>query len=266
MITMFHLIETALSAVTGRESKVHVAREFLQSLILKILFDRGHFRNVAFVGGTALRFLYGLRRFSEDLDFSVIRSSGYRFDRFMKGIISDLQGAGFPVQTKYGKERVVRTAMLRFPHLLYSLGLTRIQKEKLSVRVEVDTRTPSGWSTAVSLINKHFVYTVTHFDLPSLYATKVHACFFRKYAKGRDFYDLMWYLGRDIVPNFELLNNAIKQTEGTDPRVDAKTFRSFLRGNLGRVDFADLRRDVERFIEDKNELKLLDKALFLKLL
>ncbi|MDI6841098.1 MAG: hypothetical protein QMD71_09705 [bacterium] len=94
----------------------------------------------------------------------------------------------------------------------------------------------------------------------------MHACFFRKYTKGRDFYDLLWYLGKKLLPNFELLNNAIEQTEHKKVNVDAENFNDFLREKLAKIDFVRVRKDVARFIEDKNELKLLDKDLILKLI
>ena len=78
----------------------------------------------------------------------------------------------------------------------------------------MDTNPPKGGRTAETPLNKTYIFSVRHFDLPSMLATKLHACFYRKYTKGRDFYDLVWYLGRKVFPNLELLNNAIQQTEG----------------------------------------------------
>jgi hypothetical protein len=107
---------------------------------------------------------------------------------------------------------------------------------------------------------------VTHFDLDSLYALKLHACFYRKYTKGRDFYDLIWYLGKKAKPNFALLNNAVKQTEGKDPRITPENFRQFMGSKLAHVDFVKARRDVERFLEDKSELRIFNRQLILGML
>ena len=89
--------------------------------------------------------------------------------------------------------------------------------------------------------------------------------FFRKYTEGRDFYDLIWYFGKRILPNFELLNNAIEQTEHEKINLNADNFNDFIKEKLARVDFAKVKRDVEAFVEDKSELKLLNKDLILKL-
>jgi predicted nucleotidyltransferase component of viral defense system len=263
---MLDLIRNFIAAAPTRETKIDITREFLQLLILKILFDRGYFKNLAFVGGTALRFLYQLRRFSEDLDFSLFNKTGYQFDNVLKGIVYDLAKAGFVLDLKKQLEPPVQSTTFRFKDILFNLGLSNYKAEKLAIKFEVDTNPPKGWKTETSLITRHFVFTVTHFDLPSLYALKLHACFFRKYTKGRDFYDLLWYLGRREVPNFKLLNHAIEQTEHKKSNVNEANFKNFLQERLTRIDFLKAKKDVARFIEDKNELKLIDKSSILKLI
>lgn len=263
---MLDLIREIIANVPTNERKVHLTREFLQLFILKVIYDKGYFKNLAFVGGTALRFLYNLRRFSEDLDFSLINKRGYKFEIFLERVQYDLRKAGFSLEVKKDLKGAVQSAMLKFNDILYLSGLSLDRRQKLFVKLEVDSNPPKGWNTRLSLVSKHFVFTVTHFDIPSLYATKLHACFFRKYTKGRDFYDLLWYLGRKTVPNFKLLNNAIEQTEHKRINLNRENFNEFLKERLATVDFVKVRKDVERFIEDKNELKLLDKDLILRLL
>jgi len=213
-----------------------------------------------------LRLLYGLRRFSEDLDFSLIKKQGYKFDDFLKKIISELEEYGLSIEIKNGIKEPVQSVMVKFKDVLDILGLSTQKEQKLSIRIEIDSNPPRGWNTELSLVSNHFVFTILHFDIPSLYATKIHACFFRKYIKGRDFYDLIWYLGKNVMPNFELLNNAIEQTEKKRLDLNAKNFNDFLKENLTGVDFARVRKDVERFIEDKSELKLLNRDIILKVL
>lgn len=263
---MIDLIKKNIADIENTEKKIHLTREFLQLIILKIIYDKDYFKNLAFVGGTALRILYGLRRFSEDLDFSLINKKGYKFDSFLKKIAYELEKYGFSVEIKKGGKEPVQSAMIKFKEVLYLLGLSSHKEQKLFIRLEIDSNPPEGWNTELSLISKHFVFTVLHFDIPSLYATKIHACFFRKYIKGRDFYDLIWYLGQKVMPNFKLLNNAIKQTEKKKIELNEKNFKDFLREKLRGVDFSKVKKDVERFIEDKNELKLFDKNIILKIL
>ncbi len=262
---MLDLIERAVAEVPDRETKVHTTREFLQLLILKILYDRGYFKNLVFVGGTALRFLYGLRRFSEDLDFSLINREGYTFTRVLKKIGYDLEKAGLSLDVKSHLQPPVQSAFFKFKNMLFQLGLSGFKGQKVSIKLEVDVNPPAGGNLTTTLISKHFVFAVTHFDIPSLYALKLHACFFRKYTKGRDLYDLLWFLGRKEMPNFRLLNNAIEQTEPRALPVKESNFKTFLREGLAKLDFVKARRDVEKFIEDKNELTLLARDTILGL-
>ena len=238
----------------------------MQTLILKIMFDHQTFENLAFVGGTALRILYGVRRYSEDLDFSLIKRRNYSFESLINDLLYELKHYGLKVESVKKENNVVNICMIKFPALLNELSISGIKEQKLSIKLEIDTNPPKGWNTALTPISESYVFAIKHFDLPSLYATKLHACFFRRYTKGRDFYDLVWYLGKKTVPNFILLNNAVKQTEKKDFKIDSRNLKTFLIDKLKGVDFNYIRKDVERFLEDKNELKMLDKKIIMQII
>ena len=263
---MLDIIKGQFTDTMSLEEKVHLTRECLQILLLKILYDIGMFKKLAFVGGTALRIVFNLRRFSEDIDFSLIEKKGYSFDKLADSLSKQLYKYGLDVDSKEKKERIVHSIMYKFNHILYDLGLSNFKSEKLSIKLETDTNPPLGFRTEMSLINKFYVFTVTHCDLPSLYATKLHACFYRKYTKGRDFYDLVWYLGKGVSPNWVLLNNAIRQTEGKDLNITKENLKEFLKHKLSKIDFAVVRKDVDRFLVDKEELKLLDKDVITQII
>ena len=190
---MIDILKKQFSQDMNSEEKINRLREFLQILCLKIIHDKGYFKNVAFVGGTALRVLYDLRRFSEDLDFSVIKTEGYDFSEIIKALEYELKLYGLNVESKNKIDKTVQSSFLKFNQLLKEFGLSQLEEQKLSVRIEVDSNPPKGWGTESTLINKTYVFPILHFDLPSLYATKLHACFFRRFIKGRDFYDFIWY-------------------------------------------------------------------------
>ena len=154
--------------------------------------------------------------------------------------------------------------MLKFPNLMRRLGISNLSGQKLSIRLEIDSKPPAGWEVENTVINKVYLLNVTHLSLSSLYATKLHACFFRKYAKGRDFYDLVWYLGKRVTPNYTLLNNAVKQTQSRDLKLSPKNIADFLLKRLSKVDFSIIKKDVERFLEDKSELALLNQKTISK--
>ena len=260
---MIEVIKQSLEGSKTAEEKLNRAREFLQVLILKSLFDRGYFENIAFTGGTALRILYGLKRYSEDLDFSLVKKEKYNFDGIADAVLFELGKNGFKVEGKRKAEQAVNSVLFKFSGLYAPLGITAHRDEKFLIKLEVDSNPPKGGNCVIMPFTDRFVITVNAFDLPSLFATKLHACFFRKYTKGRDYYDLVWYLGKKTVPNIKLLNNAVLQTEKTDPKLTEANYKAFLAERIKKVDFAAVRKDVAVFLEDKSELKLLDRDLIL---
>lgn len=260
---MIEALKQELAQGASAEDKANRAREFLQILALKSLSDQGAFSRIAFIGGTALRVLFNVRRFSEDLDFSAVSSKGCDFGGICEGLVKTFRLNGLNAALEKEKAKTVNSAFLSFPGLPHALGLSGHKQEKLSIKLEVDTRPPEGWRAQTSIVNKRYLFSVNHYDLPSMFAGKLHACFYRRYTKGRDIYDLFWYLGRKVRPNFELLNNAIAQSAGKAPGVSAANFREFMLGKADRIDLAAAKKDVERFLEDKSELRLFDKETLL---
>lgn len=263
---MLEVIRNQIKDAGSLEEKIHLLRESLQILLLKIIYDLGSYKNIAFVGGTALRILFDLKRFSEDLDFSLIKREGYDFKKLVNDIQNHFTNYGLITEVNVDNEKIVNSVMFKFKKVLNQLELSPLLSQNLNIKLEVDTNPPEGFVIKMSLINKIYVFTTTHYDLSSLYAGKLHACFFRKYIKGRDYYDLLWYLGKKIKPNFLLLNNAIKQTKGVELNIDEENFLIFLKEKLSVVDFEKVRKDVERFIVNKEELKLLNMETILAVL
>ncbi|HBR15671.1 MAG TPA: hypothetical protein DD723_09085 [Candidatus Omnitrophica bacterium] len=241
--------------------KLNLTREFLQILSLKILYEKGLFRNLAFVGGTALRILYDIKRFSEDLDFSLIDAKKYNFESLQSDLSKVFHLYGLPLEIKAQSARNVHSMMMKFTGLLKSLGLSELHGQKFSIKLEIDTNPPEGWEVTNTIVHKNYMFNILHYDLPSLFAGKLHACFYRKYTKGRDYYDLVWYLAKKVKPNFTLLNNAIKQTQGRESEINEENIKDFILSHIQQVDFEFVKKDVERFLEDKKELNLFDPRL-----
>ncbi|MEW6100881.1 MAG: nucleotidyl transferase AbiEii/AbiGii toxin family protein [Candidatus Omnitrophota bacterium] len=256
---MFELLRQQFKNDDPVEVKINKAREFLQNLALKIAYDKNLFDSLAFVGGTALRVLFDLRRFSEDLDFSVINKKRYKFPAIKPLLEKQFNLYGLAPEINAKSDKNVHSLLLKFGGLLRNLGLSGLSSQKLSIKIEIDSNPPLGWKTESTLVNKTYLFNIVHFDLASLYSTKLHACFYRRFRKGRDFYDFIWYLSKKIKPNFLLLNNAITQTHGAHPVIGEHNFKGFLLENAKKVDFNEMRKDVERFLEDKGELGLLEK-------
>lgn len=262
--------EQALALARGLDDPdraVNRLREYLQALVLRSLHEAEAFRPLAFVGGTALRFLHGLARFSEDLDFSLVSGAGYAGREWMTRVKRDLAFAGFEPQVTWKESRTVHAGWIRLPGILHEAGLSAMPGEKLAVKVEIDTRPPVGGRCERRVVTRHVTFLLQHYDLPSLMAGKIHAAACRGYPKGRDWYDLAWYLSQRpaVKPNLVLLQNALDQTEGTG-RHEARRWPLLLRRKLDASDIGALEKDVRPFLENRAEARLLTRENLLGLL
>lgn len=258
---MIEVIKQQFNPAMPDEEKLNRAREFLQVACLKIMHDKGRLNNLAFVGGTALRLLFGSRRFSEDLDFSLTTRNKYDFAGLCEELEREFGLLGLTLEAKPQHEKTVHSTMLKFTGLLKDIGLSALKGQKFSIKLEIDSNPPAGWNLQQAVINRTYIFAISHYDIASLFAGKLHACFYRPYTKGRDIYDLIWYLGKKVRPNLQMLNNAIEQTQGKSPGITDKNLKEYLLRAIDKLDFPAARRDVERFLEDKTELSLFDTTL-----
>ncbi|MBN1586221.1 MAG: nucleotidyl transferase AbiEii/AbiGii toxin family protein [Candidatus Omnitrophica bacterium] len=240
--------------------KLNVLREYLQAMVLRSLHEEEAFRSISFVGGTALRFLFGMRRFSEDLDFSMESPEGYAFEGWMRKVKRDFALSGFDVTVKIKKENTVNVAWIKTRGILKEAGLSQLPDQNLSIKVDVDTKPPAGAVSRTQLVRRHLTFALRHHELPSLMAGKLHALITRAYAKGRDWYDLVWYLTHrpPLQPNEILLQNALDQTEGKG-RFDSARWREHVWDRLQQIDWGKIGPDVVNFLESPQEAQLLTK-------
>lgn len=259
------LIQRARQGADSHE-RLNWLREELHHLLLQEIDRKGGFQDLCFVGGTALRVLYQLDRFSEDLDFSTasqVRPS-FQLAMLVRALQVALEGYGFDCAVTPVKSiGAVHSCFFRFVGLLAALDPVFHKGQKLAVKCEVDTRPPAGAVEIVSPVTGARLYTVRHYDLPSLFAGKLHATLYRQFTKGRDLYDFLWYVGKNVHVNLELLGNAASQTEGKPMRYTAATLRETLTARFRNTDFSQARRDVEPFVQDPETLRMFDEAVFL---
>lgn len=247
----------------------NLAREYLQARILAALQAAGAMIPLAFHGGTALRFLYAIQRYSEDLDFALERpSSEYDFRRYLRAVQSELSAEGYSLEIRVNDSKVVHSAFVRFVGLLYELRLSPHRDEVLAVKLEVDTNPPAGATLATTLVRRHLTLQLHHHDRSSLLAGKLHAVLQRPYAKGRDLYDLMWYLSdRDWpAPNLVMLNNALQQSDWSGERLTPENWRQAVRSRLETLHWDQIQNDVSPFLERSADLQLLTLDNLLSLL
>ena len=226
--------------------------------MLRSLHESEAFFCLSFVGGTALRFLYDLPRFSEDLDFSAENRTGYEPVKWMEKLTRHMSLAGFDVTVKWNDRKTVHVGWVRIGGLLEDAGISNIAEQKLSIKLEVDTRPPGGAVLEKRLVNRHMLLSLQHHDLPSLMAGKIHALMTRGYPKGRDWYDLVWYRTKrpPITPNLTLLQNALDQTEGVGT-IGADNWKTHVLAQLESWSDEDLRQDAAAFLERRQDAMLL---------
>ena len=259
-------IEEALTVETQRG----IVREYLQMRILQSLQNAGAMIPLAFHGGTALRILYQLPHYSEDLDFALERhpEEQYNFRKYLLAIQRDLEAETYDVEIKLSDQKVVHSAFVRFRGLFHQLGISPHQTEVLAIKLEIDTNPPAHAELNTSFVEHHVPVHLQHHNQASLLAGKLHAILQREYVKGRDWYDLFWYLHQPhwASPNIEMLNDALSQSHWTRGAVTGDNWKSFVLERLISLDWDRVTDDVQRFLIVQGELRKFKKATLENLL
>lgn len=230
----------------------NLAREYLQQRMLGCIQRAGGMIPLAFHGGTALRLLYLIPRYSEDLDFSLERDQDrFDFRALVRTVQSELRAEGYDPVTGISERGAVNGAFVRFAGILFELGISPRREQVLSIKIEVDTRPPEGVVLSTTLVRRHVTLQIQHHDPASLLAGKLHAVLQRAYTKGRDLFDLFWYLSNPDwpEPNLILLNNALAQTGWTGDVLTGSNWRTVVERRLDRLDFTRALEDVSPFLE-----------------
>jgi hypothetical protein len=175
---------------------------------------------------------------------------------------------GYSVTIKARTVRTVNSAFLRFPGLLYDIGVSPHRDEVVSVKVELDTNPPSGAQYETTIVRKYVTVNLLHFDKASMLAGKLHALLNRRYTKGRDIYDLVWFLSDRTwpAPNLELLNAALVQTRWEGTPVTPNNWRDILIARLDDLKWNSVGPDVSPFLERPHDIDLLTRENCIKLI
>ena len=244
----------------------NAVREYLQARILEELMRAGAMAPLAFVGGTALRFLYYMRRYSEDLDFSLEGSSEqYDPERWAHAVARQLEREAYAIEHSSRCHGAVHRISLKFPGILYEFGLSPHPSETVMIRVEIDTNPPAGAVTQASRVNRHVTLRLHHHDRASLLAGKLLAVLNRQWAKGRDFYDLAWFLARRDwpEPNLVMLNNGLERAGAGRTPLTRDTWRAQVASRVAEVSWKEVASDIERFVEDPQDTLIRQELLTL---
>jgi len=255
------------------EDYARALREILQEIALLGLWRAKFFEKGAFYGGTALRILHGSDRFSEDLDFSLLKSQkDFRLDRYIGGLEAEVRAFGFDVQVSTKPPHTVRAVQSAFlkTDTLKQLILIEAGEDVLRVvprgqtvkiKIEVDTDPPLGFETEVKFLLLPIPFSVRTYTLPDLFAGKMHAVLCRRWqnrAKGRDWFDLVWYVANHPELRLAHLESRMRQTGHIEQgeSLTPDSFRTRLRGAIDRLDVDQTRKEVEPFVKNPVALEI----------
>ncbi len=241
------LIEPAPTKLTA----IHIVREYLQARILQSLQRAGAMQSLAFHGGTSLRFIYNMPRYSEDLDFALdLNPENYNFPAYLQRVVDDFSAEAYAVGIKLNEKRVVHKAFVRFRGLLHELGLSGHASEVLAIKIEIDTNPPTHAGLTTTFLSRHVPLNLHHHDRATLFAGKLGAVLQRMYLKGRDIYDLWWYLSQSDWPdpNLAYLNHSLKQGDWTGDWLTAANWRGIVRSKMQTLEWPLVLEDVSPFI------------------
>jgi predicted nucleotidyltransferase component of viral defense system len=256
------------------QEEEHALKEITQELILNCLYNSGFFKKAAFQGGTALRILHGLRRFSEDLDFALLESDK-RFDlnSYLNSVNGELKAFGYDIKVEGRRSaNAIQNTFLKDDSLGRLLNIQYPKrdgpKKSLKIKLEVDTNPPVGAKTETKFLDFPINFSVTTHDLPSLFAGKSHALLCRDYVKGRDWFDFVWYVGQKVTPNLNFLSNALEQLgpwKDKGLRADIKFYDKEMANRIKKIDWKKAKADVEHFLRpaDVKTLELWNEDFFL---
>ncbi len=258
----------AQHTIAGDNDRKNALYEVMQQVVLSGLYRGGFFKEAAFYGGTCLRIFHGLRRYSEDMDFSLLeKNPDFTLETYFPAIIEEARLLGRTVTiTKKDKRTFgkVESAFLKDNTDVYNLTF---QTEKtLKIKIEVDTNPPLEFATEQKLLMQPFSFTTRCFTLPDLYAGKMHALTFRAWKnriKGRDWYDFEWYVRNRVALDFEHLR--VRTKEFNDIDLTKELFLELLKERISKADINAVKADVIPYIIDKRELDIWSSDYFLQL-
>lgn len=265
--------------INSIEDEKNAIKEILQELILCSLSKTSFFNEAIFCGGTALRVFYKLNRFSEDLDFSLIKpNKEFSLEKYLESVKSFMKGYGVEIEIKaknYTSDKAVKSAFLKantIEQLLYfksNFDIRGIHKdETIKIKIEVDSNPPlyGTYENKYGFVPE--TYQVKIYDSSSLFAGKLHSILCRFHdnrIKGRDLYDYIFYISRETPVNITFLQEAMKQSGdlNKDANLNIELLKELLKQKFKFLDYNLAKQDVIPFIKNTDELKLWGPELFL---
>lgn len=262
------------------EAYRNALKEIVQEIALYGMSKSGFFQEGAFYGGTALRIFYGLHRFSEDMDFSLVHPNpSFALSDYLPAVEEELSAVGLKMRVEQkNKTKVtdIQSAFIKGGTLIQIISIQQTdevlipgihKQEQLKIKLEVDTNPPPGAGFELRYALRPVPYVVRLYDKPSLFAGKIHAVLCRNWArriKGRDLYDYVWYLSQDTPVNLFHLQKRLEQSDRWDSskQLALQDTKDMLKERFSQLDFEAAKNDVIPFLSDASELDLWNAGFF----
>lgn len=243
---------------------INALKEIFQEITLLGLYRGGFFDKAAFYGGTSLRILYGLERFSEDLDFSLLeKNRDFNIEKYFPSVVSEFEALGIEIslnKKSKSSDTNIESAFLKNDTSIHTLnieakGLENIHSgRKIKIKLEVDTNPPLKFQTESKTLLLPMTFNVRTMTLPNLYAGKMHALLFRSWktrVKGRDWFDFEWYVKNNTPLNLEHLCQRMKESGNFDKDILTKEeFAELLHNKIDTLDIEQAINEVKGFVKD----------------
>ncbi|MDZ4729240.1 MAG: nucleotidyl transferase AbiEii/AbiGii toxin family protein [Xanthomonadales bacterium] len=261
-------------AVANAQEEEHALKEIIQEIALYALWRVRFFEVAAFQGGTSLRILHHLPRFSEDLDFILLEPlADFAWPDYLQKLLEVF--AEFGIQSEVSPQgqmdKAIRTAIIKDSSIVNQLNLSFYKGppgRKLKVKLEIDINPPAGSGYDHTYLDFPTDFEVCHQDLKSNFALKLHALLCRNYIKGRDWFDFNWYIKQRVAPNLELLNNALIQSGPwvglNELKIDLPWLKAALLEKIKEIDWRQAAKDVAPFLSyaEQQSLELWSSRFF----
>jgi predicted nucleotidyltransferase component of viral defense system len=272
-------IKQMLNSYSDTMPQIDKLREVLQQTALLGLARHQFFQHAVFYGGTALRILYGLDRYSEDLDFSLLNPNpNFDFTPFLHGMHQELKAMGFELDIDLREKNIdtgIWSAFLKGNTVSMLLSIhekTKIKginpEQKIQIKLEIDTDPPlSHLPPESKLVKNPIPFYISTYAISDLFAGKTHAALCRNWKnriKGRDWYDVIWYIQSGIPVNLAHLRERMRQTKHLQPgeSFEKKELLERLHAKIDSIDWELARSDVALFIPDKQKLAIWSAPFF----
>jgi predicted nucleotidyltransferase component of viral defense system len=241
-------------------------KEIIQEIALYALWRANFFDVAVFQGGTSLRILHKLPRFSEDLDFMLLKPDrGFDWQPYLKSLTTTFEEYGLKPETSSREqmESRIRKAVIKEDSIANQLNLgfaTGGRRRLLKIKLEIDVVPPAHSRDSFTYLNFPVDYEVRHQDMASNFALKIHALLCRGFLKGRDWFDFSWYVSQGVYPNLPHLEAALRQFgQWQDDKyltINSEWLQSTLTGKIISVDWNAAKDDVRRFLKPAEEASL----------